>query len=241
MADVDAIADRIMDARQRVAQITPITDGDPAFDVAAAYRVADAIRRRRIADGERVVGWKLGFTNRTIWDEYGVHAPIFGPMYHATVHEAPYNESAPGSLHGLVEPRIEPEIVFRMVRPPEPGMDGAALFDCVDGVALGFEVVNSIYPGWRFRAADTIAAFALHGRLYHGPFAVMEGPAERQEWLPRLGEFEVELRRGDTVTDRGKAANVLDGPLNALAHFVRDLDQTYGERLRAGDIVTTAR
>ena len=239
MADVRTIADRILDARERVAQIAPITDSDPGFDLVAAYRVADEIMRRRIADGERVVGWKLGFTNRTIWDEYGVHAPMFGPMYHATVHEVPFNENAPGSLHGLAEPRIEPEIVFRIAAPPEPGMEGAALFDRIDGVALGFEIVNSIYPGWRFRAADTVAAVALHGRLYHGPFAVMEGAAERQEWLPRLGEFEIGLSRGGVVMDRGKAANVLDGPLHALAHFVRGLDETYGARLKAGDVVTT--
>lgn len=239
MTDIGAIADRILDARERAVSVAPISDGDAGFDLDAAYRVAAEIMRRKVADGERMVGWKLGFTNRTIWDEYDVHAPMFGPMYHTTVHEVPFNETAPGSLRGLVEPRLEPEIVFRIATPPEPGMEGAALFNCVDGVALGFEIVNSIYPNWRFKAADTIAAFALHARLYHGPFAVMEGAAEREEWLPRLGEFEVALSRAGAAMDRGKAANVLDGPLHALAHFVRGLDATYGQRLKAGDVVTT--
>ena len=36
------------------------------------------IRRLRIARGERPLGYKIGFTNRGIWDRYGVHAPIWG-------------------------------------------------------------------------------------------------------------------------------------------------------------------
>jgi 2-oxo-3-hexenedioate decarboxylase len=197
MADIEALADRILAASDVVGSIPPITDADPSFDLAAAYAVSAAVTRRRIARGEHPVGWKIGFTNRTIWDEYNVHAPIFGPMYQRTVHEVPFNETIVCALHGLVEPRLEPEIVFRILRSPEPGLDGPALLDCIDGIAHGFEIVQSVYPGWRFKAADTVAAFALHGR------------------------------------------NVLDGPLAALAHFISELDQRTGQRLKPGDIVTT--
>ncbi|HVY21710.1 MAG TPA: hydratase [Bauldia sp.] len=239
MADISAIADRILAARDAGKQIAPISDGDPAFDLAAGYAVGAEVMRRRVADGERQVGWKIGFTNRTIWDEYGVHAPIYGPMYHDTVHEVPHNEVAPGSLHGLLEPRLEPEIVFRFSRSPEPAMDVAALFDCIDGVALGFEIVQSIYPGWRFRPADTVAAFGLHGRLYHGTFSIMEGGPDRQEWLPRLANFDLTLSRGGQVVDRGRGANVLDGPLYACRHFIAELDRIGGGRVKPGDVVTT--
>jgi 2-oxo-3-hexenedioate decarboxylase len=239
MADISAIADRILAARASGKQIAPISEGDAGFDLATGYAVGAEVMRRRVADGEGPVGWKIGFTNRTIWAEYGVHAPIYGAMYHDTVHEVPYTETAPGSLHGLLEPRLEPEIVFRFARSPDPGMDVAALFNCIDGVALGFEIVQSIYPGWRFRPADTVAAFGLHGRLYHSTFAVMEGRPDREEWLPRLSGFELTLSKDGKVIDKGKAANVLDGPLHAALHFVRELDRIAGARVREGDVVTT--
>ena len=86
MADTSALAERILAALDATASIPPLTDSDPAFDLDAAYRVSAEITRRRMARGERPVGWKIGFTNRTIWDEYGVHAPIWGPMYASTVH-----------------------------------------------------------------------------------------------------------------------------------------------------------
>ena len=62
------------------------------------------------------------------------------------------------SLAGLAEPRIEPEIVFRLAAAPTPDMDERALLGCIDAVAHGFEVVQSIFPGWGFTAPDAVAA-----------------------------------------------------------------------------------
>jgi hypothetical protein len=49
------------------------------------------------------------------------------------------------------------------------------------GSALGFEIVQSIYPGWKFSAADTISANGVHGALLIGP---------RQPYAPRAAEWQ---------------------------------------------------
>src|SRR5215510_15491536 len=54
----------------------------------------------------------------------------------------------PFALAPFAEPRIEPEIVFRLAAAPSPEMDEAALFGCIDWVAQGFEIVHSVFPGW---------------------------------------------------------------------------------------------
>jgi 2-oxo-3-hexenedioate decarboxylase len=237
--DIGELAGRILAAYDAGASLAPVTDGDPEFDLEGAYRVSAAITRQRVARGEEPVGWKVGFTNRTIWNEYDVHAPIWGPVYDTTTVAVDPAITIDAPLAGLVEPRIEPEIVFRIVIPPEPAMDDRALFACIDGITHGFEIVQSIFPGWRFRAPDTVAAFGLHGRLYHGPFVSPlpgEGP---KAWIERLRDFEIELSRDGESVDRGQGANVLDSPLSALGHFVRGLDGVSGERLKPGDVVTT--
>ena len=239
--DRAAIAERILAVGDAASSIAPITDALAGFDLADAYSVSAMVTRLRVARGERPVGWKIGFTNRTIWDEYGVHAPIWGPMYASTVEE---RDPAQGPLAcpigHLVEPRIEPEIALRIAATPHGGMDEGELMSCIDGVAHGFEIVQSIFPGWIFKAADTVAAFALHGSYRHGPFARVE-TADRDAWRGMLSGFEIALsRNGDTV-DVGVATNVLGGgPLSALRHLVRGLAKhpnDYG--LRPGDIVTT--
>lgn len=238
-SQAEVLASRILAASDAARSMAPISSGRPGFTLADGYAVAAAVIRRRVARGERRVGWKIGFTNRTIWDEYGVHAPIWGPVYDTTVGTAAPAATASCALAPLVEPRIEPEIVFRFAVRPEPTMDERGLIRCIDGVAHGFEIVQSLFPRWKFTAADTVAAFALHGRLFCGPFTAIAGADDRARWLAALSRFEIVLARDGKEIDRGQGANVLDSPVSALLHFVRGLDQVTGERLAPGDIVTT--
>ena len=236
----DSLASRILAAAGTVSSIPPVTAGMPDFALGDAYRVAARIIERRMTRGERPVGWKIGFTNRTIWDEYGVHAPIWGPIYDSTVQAVdPAEGPTPCSLASLVEPRIEPEIVLRIAAPPRPDMDERALLSCIDAVGHGVEIVQSVFPGWKFQASAPVAAFALHGCYRHGPLVAVS-PGDRQDWLARLSDFEMALFRDEQEVDRGRAANVLDGPLSALRHFVRGLsEQPLPNGLRPGDLVTT--
>jgi 2-oxo-3-hexenedioate decarboxylase len=235
-----ALAQQILAAVDAGAPIEPSTDGDPAFGLGDGYRVASLIAEARVARGERIVGWKVGFTNRTIWTEYGISAPIWGPMYDDTVTFAAAAEPlAPVPVERLAEPRIEPEIAFRFERAPDPGMNETELFGCVDAVAHGFEIVQSVYPGWRFKVPDTVAACGLHGCYRCGPLTPVAA-AERQDWLSRLADFEIAIFRDGEEMDRGAGANVLDGPLTALRHFVRGLpDFPFGRGIEPGDLVTT--
>ena len=117
----------------------------------------------REARGEIPMGRKIGFTNRTLWAEYSAGGPIWGYVYEQTVHNLA-DLGKTFSLAGLAEPRIEPEIVFKLALAPDPDMDETALLGCIDWVGHGFEIVQSIFPGWKFSASDTVAAFGLHGR-----------------------------------------------------------------------------
>lgn len=235
--DSHTIATEVLSALGQGKQIAPFSRCVDGFDLEAAYRVAFEVRAMRIARGEHPVGRKIGFTNRTIWAEYGVWAPIWGYVYDRTVKDIPTGVGE-FLLTGLAEPRIEPEIVFGLASTPASGMDDANLLGCIDWVAHGFEIVQSIYPGWKFAAADTVAAFGLHGALLIGPRHKIASDCD--EWRSTLGSFEIDLLRDGLVVDRGRAANVLDGPLSALRHLVELLARDPRHfPLAAGEIVTT--
>jgi 2-oxo-3-hexenedioate decarboxylase len=150
---------------------------DPTFDEDAAYLVSAEIVRCRRARGEKPIGRKVGFTNRTIWPEYGVSAPIWACVYDSTVTclDEPTGSLAIGHL---VQPRIEPEIVLHFKSAPRATEDERELLSNVDWIAHGYEIVQSHFPDWKFRAADTIAAFGLHGALVVGPKRPGEGLAD---------------------------------------------------------------
>ena len=238
MDRADAAASAILAAYADKRQITPFTQTDPGFDLGVATAAGHRIRRWRESEGWLPVGRKVGFTNRTIWDEYGVHAPIWGCVYDRTLNEARTIDALP--IGHLVEPRLEPELMLTLGRTPEPGMDERALMDCIAAVSHGFEVVQSVYPGWRFKAADTVAAFALHGALVVGePASIL--PGETDAWFAALADFRICLLRGDVTMDNGHSANVLGtGPLGALRHLIDVLAADPGAPpLRAGEIIST--
>ncbi|MGB7977186.1 MAG: hydratase [Roseiarcus sp.] len=218
-------------------QLDPFSRVYPDFGLKDAYNVTAAVRAQREARGERSIGRKIGFTNRTIWAEYGVYAPIWGYVYDRTVSDLTSNPLEV-SLNGLAEPRIEPEIMFGLAAPPEPGMDEQALIGCIDWIAHGFEIVQSIFPNWSFQAQDTVAGYGLHGRLFVGP---RHSAASRpDQWASELSRFEIDLFRNGAPVDHGVAANVLDGPLLALRHLAETLAQDpESPSLAAGEVVTT--
>jgi len=233
---IEEIADRLLTALDGTHSMNPVSDGVSGFELDAAYQVAARIAELRTGRGERQTGWKIGFTNSNIWEEYGVDGPIWGPIYDSTV-IAMADGAADCPLAGLAEPRIEPEIVLRIAEVPTPDMDDTAVLACIGGVAHGFEIVQSVFPDWRFKPADTVAAFALHGRLYHGPMVDTGGDPD---WMGPLTSFEIALLRDGAEIDRGHASNVLGGPVQALGHLVRGLEgDPSGRGLRPGDLITT--
>ena len=237
-AAIHALASRLIDAQDRATTIPPIAATTPGFDVDAAYDVLLAIESRRIAQGWRPVGRKIGFTNRTIWPRYGVYQPMGARVWSHTVQYARHGR-ATQRLAGFVQPRIEPEIVFRLAAPVCAGADARAVLAATEWIAAGFEIVQSHFADWKFEAADCTAAFGLHAALTVGePYAIDE--ANREAIVAMLPTFRATLRKAGAVVDAGVGANVLDSPALAVAHLARVLAAHPGHPpLQAGEIITT--
>jgi 2-keto-4-pentenoate hydratase len=217
-------------------QIPPFCSRPDGLSVDDAYRVTPRVRRLYEAGGAKVIGRKIGFTNRTIWPEYGVYAPIWGYVFDRSLHDLAALDTL--SLASFSEPRIEPEIVFGLSAAPSAQMDETALSSCIEWIALGFEIVQSIFPGWKFSAADTIAANGVHGALLIGPRHPFAPRAA--EWQRTLPAFQIELNCDGRLIDRGHAENVLGGPLSALRHLVGLLaSDPLNPPLAAGEIIST--
>ena len=102
--DIQDIAKQVFAVLETGRQIPPFSTANPDFSLDEAYQVTAAVRAKREARGERPIGRKIGFTNRTIWAEYGVYAPIWGYVYDRTVRDLT-GKPLEVSLNGLAEPR----------------------------------------------------------------------------------------------------------------------------------------
>jgi 2-keto-4-pentenoate hydratase len=236
---LDGLAADISQARL---QSRPLAwpDSLPA-DLPAGYAAALAVRAARIAAGERPAGYKVGFTNRTIWPRYGVYAPIWGTVWQGSLSRVDAGSNAGVlSLAGLCEPRIEPEIVFGLRAAPVPGCTLAQLAGAIAWVAHGFEIVHTHFAGWKFSAAQAVADEGLHGRLLVGQAVDMPPGTSTDALATALSGIRLRLYDDGVLKDEGSGANVLDGPLQALLHFVNEIRALPGAPvLQAGDVVTT--
>jgi 2-keto-4-pentenoate hydratase len=229
------LSDDVIAAHESAREVAPFSERHPGISPEDGYRAARALHAHRLALGWQPVGRKIGFTNRTLWERYGVHEPMWGTVYDRTLLSA-RNEFCTVPLAGLVQPRIEPEIAFRLSRAPRSS-DPAHLLDCIEWMAHAVEIVQCHHADWKVTLADCCADNGLHGRLVLGtPIRVDQVPG----LADKLPQAEARLFKGDTLTDRGVAANVLGSPLLSLGYLVELLQkQRQAEPLRAGEIVST--
>ena len=252
-SQIDSFAEEMMRLADTAGLAEPISARLPAgeagvagFGVEEAYRVSREVLRRREASGWRRVGRKIGFTNREIWEQYGVYEPILGYMYDRTVtwvEDRTWDVDGPGpeatlSLAGLSQPLIEPEIVFQFRESPPLTDDPAALLGSIGWIGHGFEIVQCHFPGWKFVIADTIADGGLHGRYVVGPGIAV--PKDVGPLVEQLASFRLTLSRNGEAAARGGGELVLGSPLKALGHLVRLLASLPEHpAIEAGEIVTT--
>lgn len=222
---------------------TPPTPLVPHADIRAAYQQALVSRERRAAGGDRPRGYKVGFTNRATWSKLGVDAPMWGTVWDSTLTLLPEAQAAEGTLSitGLAEPRVEPELVVRLAATPPDGATVEQLFECLDWVAPGFELVCARHAGWVFNVPEALAGGGAHAHLLVGTRVPARAlAASGREFDQRLSATGLALYRDDDVAERGSGAAVLDGPLSSLQALQSLLADLPGApQLAAGDVITT--
>ncbi len=207
--------------------------------IAQAYQKALNVRSLRIARGEQPRGYKIGFTNRSIWPRYNATAPIWGTVYDSTLSFCEGSSSL--SLAGICQPRIEPEAVLTLRATPPERCTLDELFNCVESIASGFEIVQSHLKDWKFALPDAVADGSLHARLVVGNKVAIHRIAHNAEdFCQLLAVCKVSLLCDAKHMDTGAGVSVLGDPLNALLHFVHEIQACPGApTLQAGDVITT--
>lgn len=234
-------AHQLLNARARAQLIPPLSANAP-LSIADGYDVVKSIIDIRTAQGETMIGRKIGFTNRKIWSKYGVeepiHNPIWTPMFDTTVRFTEDNRGVQ-SLRGALQPRIGPELVFKLGETPAPDANMEELAECIEWMAHAFEIVVCPFPNWKFEMADSIAAFGLHGSLIVGEPKVLSS-ASRRNLGEVLANASLSLSCGDELRSAGFGSDVFGSPMHALWHLHRLLQtQPQFAPLSAGEIVTT--
>ncbi len=212
-ADATALAALLWDAEQERREVEQLSAAHPQLDATLAYEVQRINYERRLAAGERPLGFKLGLTSRAKQEAMGVAAPLWGRLTADLLHD----EEEPLRVGELIHPRVEPEIGFLLGR----DVDGAtattaSVLAATEALFPALEILDSRFLDFRFTLADVIADNASAAGLVCGGRAL----------APSALDCQLEgmvLRRDGEVVHTAAGAAVSGHPAAAVAWLARQV------------------
>ncbi len=231
LTDVTGKARALYEARRTRQPIEPFTDADPDLGMADGYAVQQQLTGMLLADGDSVVGYKVGLTSKPMQKMIGVDQPDSGPVLASTV----YADGDAVPVSAFIQPKLEAEIAF-VLRSPLAG-PGVSVLDAraaIAGMTAAVEIVDSRFADWRIKLADTVADLASNGAVAVSSRLV---PLDGRDVVdPRL--IGMVLTRQGELIDTGAGAAALGDPVRVVAWLANTLGEM-GAKLEAGHLVMT--
>ena len=110
ITDAPGKARALYAARRDRVQIKPFTDDDPTLGMSDGYAVQKELVDLILADGDAIVGYKVGLTSKPMQKMIGVDSPDFAPILRSTAHA----DGGTVSLSTLIQPKMEAEVIAVM-------------------------------------------------------------------------------------------------------------------------------
>jgi 2-keto-4-pentenoate hydratase len=226
--DPTGTAELLYKAARTRTPVPPLTDSHPDMTVADAYAVQTALCERLLADGDRVVGYKLGLTSAPMQQMFGVDEPDYAPVLASGV----VDDGGVVDCGRFIQPKAEAEIALVLDRPlTGPGVTALEAARAVAGATAAIEIVDSRIQDWKIKLPDTIADMASSGAVV------------LSSRLVPLEEVDVRLvgmmvSRNGQLAGTGAGAAALGNPVRALSWLANTL-APYGVTLEAGRFVMT--
>lgn len=226
MTKIERYGQELYRALRNGETLAPLSARDTDLTIDEAYGISLEFLKRRIADGERLIGKKIGVTSKAVQDMLGVHQPDFGFLTDSMVVERDIDIGA----HRLIQPRAEAEIGFILKDGLKgPGVTADHVIAATGTIAPCFEIVDSRIRDWKIGILDTVADNASCG-----VFVLGEARADpREHDLPGL---HVTVTKNGEPLSEGYGRAVQGSPAEAVAWLANTLG-AYGVTLDAGDII----
>ena len=228
VTDASAKARALYDARRTRVPIPPFTDDDPSLGMADGYAIQRELIALLLADGDRIVGHKVGLTSKPMQKMVGVDSPDYGPVLASTIYRD--GDTIPASR--FIAPKIEAEIVFVIGERLEgPGVTVTQAHAAIAGAVAAMEIVDSRIADWRIKLADTVADLASNGAM-----ATSSRIVPITDIDTRL--VGMTLTRNGELIDTGAGAAALGDPVAVVAWLANVLGGD-GVALEPGHLIMT--
>lgn len=210
--------------------IGPVSEMVPGgLTLDEAKSIAEEGIRLRIEKSERMMGYKVGFTNIPIRKKMGLPGSTYGFILDTMVLES----GDVCHMNELIAPKIETEICFKL----KEDLSGSNLsiekvMKATEGVKPAMEICDARIKDWKAPYPDFFADNGFSARIVLG----------HDDWVDarsiNLKEVTVMLYKGEEKIAEGKGENALDHPANAVIWLAEELAKR-GKQIKADQFVMT--
>ncbi|WP_433524350.1 2-keto-4-pentenoate hydratase [Nocardia pseudovaccinii] len=220
------LADELEAAERDRVGIDPLIARHPDIDVVDAYEIQLINIRRKLDNGAKVVGHKVGLSSLAMQQMMGVDEPDYGHL----LADMEVFEDVPVETSRYLIPRVEVEVGF-VLGADLPGEEctEADVLAATVACAPSIELIDSRIKDWQIGLADTISDNASSAGFVLG--AARVAPKDLD-----IKAIDAVLTRNGEVVAEGRSDAVLGDPVIAVAWLARKV-ASFGVRLKAGDIV----
>ena len=225
-------ADNLYAAEQNRKQIDPVTLTHNKMDMEDAYAIQTAWVNRKVSEGRRVVGYKIGLTSRAMQRVMKIETPDYGVLLDDMV----FANGSELDTANFLDPQIEVELAFVLKkRLFGDDITPEQVIDATDYVIPAFELIAArsyrVHPATAYTRTvfDTISDNAANAGIIMGGQKV--NPAEIDlRWVGAI------VKLNGVVEQTGLAAAVLDNPANGICWIAKRF-APHGIALEPGQIL----
>ena len=223
---VKQYAEQLAAAESTRVGIPPLTAADSDLTVKDAYYIQLENIQRKLEEGHRIVGKKIGLTSLAMQKLLGVGEPDYGHLLDSMVVE----NGGSISIEQVLQPKVEAEIAFILKEDLRgPNITALDVLKATDYVVPALEIVDSRITDWKIQLADTVADNASSG------FYVLGGKPVK------ASEVDLELigmvfTKNGEIANTGVGAAALGNPALCVAWLANKLSE-FDIPLRAGEVI----
>lgn len=229
---ITAAARALLAAEATRTQIGLLSLAHPGMTLDEAYAVQAELVRLKLAQGRKVIGWKIGLTSRAMQEQLKIDTPDSGVL----LDDMLFADGATVPKDHFIQPRVEAEIAFFMGRDlsgPQTTRDD--VLHATAHVAPSLEILDTRIlrtdpaTGRARIITDTVSDNAANAGIVLGGQRHLVDDQDLR-WVGAI------VKRNGVVEETGLGAGVLDDPVTGILWLVQRLAR-YGQGLKAGDIV----
>jgi 2-keto-4-pentenoate hydratase len=223
---IQKAAEALLQAEMDKKPIAPFTSSTDPISVQEAYQIQLYQINKKVENGAKIKGKKIGLTSKVMQDMFNVKTPDYGHLLDNMI----YEDGSTVSIDRFIQPKVEFEIAFVLKEGLQgPNVTAEDVIAATDYIVPAIEIIDSRIEDWKFKFEDTVAD--------NGSSAgAVIGKKKTSVYGLDLAAVEMKAYKNGAYLDGAKGEAVMGNPATAVAWLANEVAE-YGISLLAGEVI----